>query len=397
MWRGQAGFTLLEVGIAALVVMLGVVWLAGRWQTQVEDAAAEATAAYLMTLRGATQAMMVHYFEPLLGFPAPDPSRELPAVLAGAWPKTLSVGDLQQAEPAGGGAFLPAGFPQRPPLGAGVQVHVMREGSCPGQTCRLRALVHTTDALRATGLDHSPELVGAFMLATQGYGAHAPGHAPERLRGALLDVANPAGPVAGVVAVTADLEATHFHQFVRQGDSRPIRLQNTLDVEGQLSTSSGLRLNTAVQPGAACSLPQAYARSQSGALATCLSGVWFELQRYVVQGWQADLGEGDALPQPQCPSPLQSFLRLVMQRSAIDVGGHDIDVRGRLSGSFSATATMDGSGQVSVSGSVGGDLASTSESRLRVRQGVSASGGRVRFENPGDGPLALAIYGCVHA
>lgn len=380
--------------------MLGVVWLAGRWQTRVEDAAAEATAAYLMSLRGATQAMMVHYFEPLLGFPAPDPSRELPAVLAGAWPKLLSVGDLLLAGPvsavAGAGAYLPTGFPQRPPLGAEAQIRLTREGSCPGETCRLQALVHTTEPLRATGLDHSPELVGAFMLATRGYGAHAPAHAPERLRGALLDVPNPVGPVAGVVAVTADLEASHFHQFVRQGDSRAIRLQNTLDVEGQLSTSSGLRLNTAVQPGAACSLAHTYARSQSGVLATCLSGVWFELQRYVVQGWQAELGEGDALPQPQCPSPLQPFTRLVMQRSVIEVGGHDIDVRGQLSGSFSATAAMDGSGQVNVSGSVGGELSSTAESRLQVRQGVSASGGRVRFENPGEGAQALAIYGCVH-
>ena len=388
-----AGFTLIELAVVAMVITLGAVWLAGRWQNQVEDAGAEATAAYLMTVRGATQALMVHYHEPLLGQPG-DPPQVVPPFLAGAWPLRLDLAHLQQALPEGGPGFLPAGFPATPPLGGGVGIQLERQGSCPGPGCRLAGFVHTLAPLRAGGTDHSPELVGALMLATAGYGVHAPPGAPDRLRGALLDVANPVGAVPGIVGVVASLEATHFHQFVRQGDSRPVRLQNRLSVAGPVATGGGVQLLTAVTPGAACTLAQGYARTLAGTLASCLSGIWFELDRHVIQGIQGGLVEGDRVPQPECPPPAVAFAHLALETLDVEVPGDRIQVRGAVAGSFSGGGSTDAAGNVTVTGSFGGNLSSTADSRLQVRQGVSLVDGRVRFDDPGGTARAYAIHGC---
>src|SRR5690606_9668721 len=105
--------------------------------------------------------------------------------------------------------------------------------------------------------------------------------APQRIRGAVFNVPNPVGAVPGIVAVSAALDTTMFHQFVRQGDTRAVWLQNSLDVAGPLTSRTGLVLETGVTPGAACDRDGMYAASSRQTLAVCLSRVWFELHRYV--------------------------------------------------------------------------------------------------------------------
>lgn len=393
--RRAGGFTLLELSVVALLLTLAAAWLAGRWQNQVEDAGAEATANYLMMVRGATQALMVHYFEPLLGYAA-GPAPALPVFLQGAWPQQFGVAELQQALADGEPGFLAPGFPAVPPLGEAVRVRLWREGTCPGSGCRLLAVVHTVAPLRSGQADYSPALVGALMLATAGFGAHAPPNAPERLRGALLDIVNPMGPVVGIVAVNASLEATHFHQFVRQGDARPIWLQNRLSVQGEVATATGLTLDTEVAVGGPCNLPRGYARTASGTLASCLSGAWFELDRYVVQGMTAALREGDIVPAAQCPPPAQPFVHLALMQLDVQVSGSQIQVQGNVTGAFSGSGSADPAGQVAVSGSFSGSLSSGAASRLQVNQGVSLQAGQVRFSDAGPQARAYAVYGCVH-
>src|SRR5690606_21499507 len=103
---------------------------------------------------------------------------------------------------------------------------------------------------------------------------------------------NPAGPIPGIVGVTASLDATMFHQFVRHGDTRPVRLRNTLDVSGLLSAETGLKLETHVVPGDACVAEGAYAQTNRQLLAVCQTGIWFELTRYTVQGIVHELANG---------------------------------------------------------------------------------------------------------
>ncbi len=391
------GFTLLELTFVGLLMMLGAVWLANRTQNELEDDAARATGALFLTVRGAVQAALVRHFDALAGYPSPAvPRAELPVHFQGEPPWDFSAQRLQIADPDGVAATLPAAVQVGSTLAGEVRIRVERIGSCPGEDCQLRAIVYGSEPLRQTGASgHSAVLVGSFMLATQGYGGHAPPGHPERVRGALFDVANPLGAVPGMVAVTADLETTPFHQFVRQGDRREVWLQNALHVEGEIDTATGLSWNTAVVPGDICSSDGRYARTARGTLGVCLTGIWFELDRYVVQGRQGNLADGDPVPQPSCPGGTQAFVEVALQDVDVALRGADIDVRGQVSGSLTGSGSADASGAVTISGSFSGDLASTAASRIDVVQTVALQGGRVRLAGGGPAARAYAVYGCI--
>ncbi len=395
--RRDSGFTLLELTIVGLLMMLGAVWLANRTQNDLEDDAARITAAVFLTVRGAVQATLVRHFDALAGYPpAAVPRPAPPDYLQGPPPWDFAAHQLQRTDPDGATATLPAAVVVTPPLGGDVRVRIDRVGSCPGTDCRLQAFVYGSGPLRQTdAAEYSAAMVGAFMLASQGYGGHAPPDNADRLRGALFDVANPLGAVTGVVAVAADLEATTFHQFVRQGDRREVWLQNALHVEGEIDTATGLRWHTAVTPGDGCTPDGRYARTSRNTLGVCLTGIWFELDRYVVQGRQGGLADGDAVPQPSCPGGTQPFMELALEDVDVALRGADIDVRGQVSGGLSGSGSADPSGAVTISGSFSGDLASTPDSRIDVVQAVQLDGGRVQLTGAGPAARAYAVYGCI--
>lgn len=395
----ESGFALLELSIAAVLVLLGAIWFASRLQGDVQDAGAKATASYLLAMRGAAQEMLVQNFDTLAGYPAvPEyagATPPVPAYLQAALPLNLGVAELMSPRAAGLPGYLPAGFPARPVYGGEARLAVWREGDCPGASCMLHAIVYTTQAIATeAGIDYSPELVGQIMLATQGYGGHAPPGAPERLRGAIFDVANPVGSVVGVVGVSASLDTTLFNQFVRHGETRAVRLRNRLDVAGMISSATGLALDTAVTPGDACASEGAYATSARQTLSMCLTGVWFELVRYVVTGQASDLADGAPLPAVSCPANMQPFLRLGLQALDVTMSGPDVDVQGVLQGSVTASGNVGQSGSVSVSGTFDGTIASSSDSRVRVAQGVGVDGAVVRMTDAGPQARAYAVYGC---
>lgn len=394
----QAGYALLELAIAALLLLLGAVWAASRLQNDVQDTGAQATARYLLAMRGATQEMLVQHFDALAGYPEPPegygPAAPMPAYLAQPMPLSLGVAELALPRADGQPGYLPAGFPTRPVYGGEVRVRIWREGTCPGEHCRLQAIVHTTAAVAADGGHYSPELVGQIIMASEGYGGHAPPNAPQRLRGAVFDVDNPMGGVAGIVGVAASLDTTLFNQFVRHGDTRPVWLQNRLHVQGAIASSTGLALQTAVTPGDACSSEGLYATSVRQSLAMCLTGIWFELARYVVTGQQNDLAHGAVLPAPACPGGMQPFIRVGLQGVDITATGADIDVRGILAGSITGSGSVGHSGSVEVSGTFDGGVTSSPDSRIRIVQDARAESGILELSPPGTRARAYAVYGC---
>lgn len=399
--RRQRGFALLELAIAAMLLTLGAVWMASRLNNDLEDAGARATGRYLLAIKGAVQELMVEHFDLLSGYPPSTGSpggTAAPAWLAQALPLELSVAQLKQARAPGAAAYLPGDFPPAPVYGGEVRVRLWREGLCPGPACKLQAIVHTAAPVRGdASVSFSPELVGLIMLATDGYGGHAPAGAAHRLRGAIFDVPNPMGDIAGIVAVSASLDTTLFHQFVRQGDTRPVWLRNDLHVSGVVASAGGLALETAVQAGAGCGREGLYAMTAGQSLAMCLSGTWFELTRYVVTGMAADLADGAPLPQPVCQGAMLPFVRVAMQGLDVTMGGAAIDVHGELSGSITGSGSVSEMGEVSVSGSFGGVVASTPDSRIRVLQSADAGSGILRISGAGPQARAYAVYGCHHA
>jgi len=122
----QAGFALVELSIAAILVLLGAIWFANRIQNDVQDAGARATAAYLLAVRGATQEMLVQHFETLAGYPAmpahAGPPPPVPSYLEHTPPLDLGVAELVTPRGAGLPGYLPAGFPTQPVYGGEVRV-----------------------------------------------------------------------------------------------------------------------------------------------------------------------------------------------------------------------------------------------------------------------------------
>src|SRR5690606_31889564 len=189
------------LAMAAVIRTLGAIWMATRISNDGQDAGARATARYLLSVKGAVQAMTVEHFDHLAGYPLPPSGVTPPSVtpdwLLGPMPLDVGIEQLRQLRADGQPGYLAADFPEAPVYGDAVRVRIWREGGCPGESCRLQAIVHTVAPVRAAGeLAYSPELVGQVLMATEGYGGHAPPGAPGYIRGAIFNVPNPAGDVA---------------------------------------------------------------------------------------------------------------------------------------------------------------------------------------------------------
>lgn len=409
----QRGFLL--PSLLLVVLFLGVLGVieARRQLWSSYDTMAVATGAYMKTVRGAVIKGLSTY-EAVLGLadiskapPGLYPTPPAWAVFTGE-EQTVQVRDLKQS------GLLPADFPERAPLGRSVYVKLLRPaGICPGVGCEIRGFVvtcwpistplqrtafdSTTCPAAPANLEYSERLIGGVLASAEGYGGTNV-RDTTKLQGALMNVAEtamgiPAGS-GGHVVVAASLNATLFDGFVRQGDTRPIFLNNTLDVAGALTTDTGLLLNTQVEGGQTCDRDGMYTTSLMGNLTQCRGGQWFELTRYVVTSVQT-LANGASVPAPICPGGnVEAFTRASLEKLDVTMTGTDVNVRGTQSGTVNGSGAVTQSGAVTVTGTYAGTLQSTSASTVRVSQGVDVSSGTVVISPPNANALATVISGC---
>jgi hypothetical protein len=412
--KRQQGFIL--ESLLVLLLILGALAYADS-QTRIMEsnqALAEATGTYMMSVRGGVLKALTTY-EAALGLvdtsKAPTglyPTPPAWAVFTGD-EQTVQVRDLKQA------GMLSNDFPERMPLGRSVYIKLLRTpGLCPGIGCEVRAFVvscwpitnplprtagfdSTTCPAAPANLKFSEMLIHSVMTATQGFGGENTRDAT-KVRGTLMTVSEtlmgiPAGS-GGHVVVAASLNATSFNQFVRQGDTRPIFLNNTLQVAGSISTDTGLLLNTKVESGQPCDREGMYATSLLGNLAQCQGGQWFELTSYVVTSMQS-LANGAAVPQPICPGAnMTAFSYASLEKTDVTMTGTDVNIRGTQSGTVNGTGAVSQSGNVSVTGNYAGTLQSTPDSTVHVTQGVDVSSGTVVMTPAGANARAMVVTGC---
>jgi type II secretory pathway pseudopilin PulG len=413
LFRKQRGFLMIElfVFIAILGVLGAIKARSELWSTY--DALAVATGAYMKTVRGAVINGLGTY-EAALGLvdtsKAPTglyPTPPAWAVFTGE-EQTVQVRDLKQS------GLLPSDFPERSPLGRSVYVKLLRPaGTCPGIGCEVRGFVvtcwpvstplqrtafdSTTCPAAPANLDYSERLIDGVVRSADGFGGRNVMD-PTRVRGTLMDVSEtvlgiPAGS-GGHVVLAASLNATSFNQFVRQGDTRAIFLNNTLDVAGSISTDTGLLLNTKVENGQACDRDGMYATSLFGDLAQCRGTTWFVLTSYVVTSMQT-LADGAAVPAPLCPGGnVEPFTYASLEKTDVTMTGSDINVRGTQNGTVNGSGAVSQSGVVSVSGTYAGTLQSSPDSTIRVSQGVDVSSGSVVMTPANANARALVVSGC---
>lgn len=408
----QDGFFLPSLMIALMI--LGVLAVS-QARTQIMESnqkLAEATGSYMLSVRGGVLKALVNY-EAALGLvdtsKAPPNTYPVPpawAVFTGD-EQTVQVKDLKAS------GVLPNDFPERAPLGRSVYVKLLRTpGICPGVGCEVRAFVIScwpiTEPLPRDNADpatcpaapadlrSSEVLIHTVISSAQGFGAENVRDAT-KVRGTLMNLPAdalgiPAGS-SGHVVVVASLNATFFQQFVRQGDIRPVNLNNTLDVAGSISTETGLNLNTQIAPGSTCQGEGMFATTAAGTLAQCKSGQWFDLADYVVTQAQT-VANGVFVGTPVCPASMQAFTYASLQTLDVTMTGSDINVRGTQSGTINGSGSTNKSGTVTVTGSYAGTIVSSSDSKVRVNQVAEVIAGTLVITPASANAKATVFQGC---
>lgn len=411
--RKQAGFTLVEITVALLLVMLLAVFAAKEVRRKADEGAAEATGRYLMQIRGAVVDLQLKHEAWLRGEDLTGlPSGSYPTPPALAW---ASVGGAQVAR---GGlsdltalGLLPATIPRYPSLGDVARFILVRQGACPGADCRTSAFVYVCHPISAArSLRQNSEctppavnrsvfdqaLLSKVVLAAEGYGGHD-ARGSENVRGPLMDIPRAwfdFGTQPGHAVIAASLDATPFGQFVRHGETRPVTLHNTLTVGETIQSNKGLLLNTSVAPGASCSVEGLYASTSNKMLAVCTGGVWFTPFGHVITGVYSNLPSDAAIPALSCPAGQTPWRYASVQSLDVTVTGSDVNVGGSVGGTIQGSGSVNAAGSVSVNGTFAGSFQNSGSSYVRVGQSVAISGDRVVISPAGANARAAVIQGC---
>lgn len=411
-YKNQQGFTIMTVLVMLMIISILGIFAAKKLTTAVYESSAEATGKYMLSVRGATiNALSRHQDVFNLVDTSAAPAGMYPvappwATFAGAT-TTISVTDLKAA------GFLKSDFPDRPPLGHSVHIKFFRDPAvCPGVECEVRAFVYTCWPITkgrspktgdlvtcppASAAEFDNGLLSTAIRATEGYGG-SNGVVASKIHGSLfsfpttdLDIPNSS---AGHLVVAASLNSTMFNQFVRQGDTRHIYLNNNLSVAGQISTDKGLLINTNAVIGSDCDTESLYGTSDRDSPVICTGGKWFELTNHVLMATQV-LANGATITQPTCPGPtMQPFSYASLAKADVTMTGTDVNVRGDMAGTVTGSGTVSMVGNVSVSGSYTGQISSTPDSSIRVTQGVGIVGNILVITPVDPGARALVIQGC---
>lgn len=409
----QAGFTLLEVAFALVIVTIALVVGAAAVKRNADDSAAEGTGRYLMQIRGALVDLQLKHEAWLRG-------ADLTGAPAGAYPvpPALNWTTVAGAQVARGGladltalGLLPASTPRYPTLGDTARFILVRQGTCPGEDCRTSAYVYTCHpisdlrSLRQNATCAPPSgsrarfmqaLLGKVLLAAGGYGGHD-ARAGANVQGPLMDIPRAwfdFGQEPGHAVLAAGLDATPFGQFVRHGETRPVTLHNTLTVDGKLQSNTGLLLNTSAVAGAACTPEGLYASTANKLLAVCTGGVWFTQTGHVITGVYSDLPHDAAVPTLHCPTGLTPWRQVALQGVDATVRGGDISIAGSVGGSISGTGYVNAAGAVTVGGAFSGTFQNAGASFVRVAQRVSVAADRIAISPADPGARASVIQGC---
>ncbi len=270
----QRGYFLLELLGAMLLATLLAVWGADALVGRLNDAAAQSSAAWMLSLRDAARLYVERYADSLK-------SASHAADLLDKGYADWSGPSLPELKADG---LLAAAFPERSTL-AGARVRIVRAGNCPGSSCRLDALVHSdTPLVRGRARHVDEQAVAQWLLASQGWGGSVRAAQPDVIRGAAFQFSNPPWPgdalPPGTVALTVAAFGAQDGDYLRVGDSRnpdfqgPASVQGDITTGGDLHVARHLHLVSQALLYAACNHDGAVSRETDGGLLICRNGLW---------------------------------------------------------------------------------------------------------------------------
>lgn len=410
----QYGFGLASVMLAIALSTLLATLASAELARRVNDAAAQATGRYLLTVREALIAFQLRHEAWLSGVDTSSPEL-YPAPPALTWEAAangmqVAHGSIALLQNEG---LLPPGLPGFTPLGERAQFVLLRPSHCIDTSCPLQSYVYTChpissqtstkaqgscQAAQGRHAEYDAALLGQVMLSTEGYGMHdalTKGH----FSGALAQVDKAWFPISehqGHAAVVGTLGLTPFGQFVRMGDTRPVQLLDTLSVRGAIRTDTGLLLDTQVSPGSPCPVAHMFAATTAGELAVCRNGVWSPSNGKAVQSVLSDLIHGAYVAPPTCQPPASPYRYVALSASDVIVSGAQLDVHGNVHGQVSGSGNVNAVGNVALTGSFSGSFQSAPSSSLRVHQSVTLDAAhRIQISPPGANARASVIQGCM--
>jgi len=270
----QRGFALLELAVALLIATLAAVFAADRLAQDARDAMAEGHAAWMTSLRQATQ----RYVERHAAMLAEEGEAVRLDGFADAFAPTLA--ELKTA------GLLSPGFPAQGARGLGGRVLLTRGADCPSPSCRIEALVYSDGPLgRAASSGPDPSMVAHWLGASMGRGGAVMPGRMQQISGAAFSFPNP--PVAGMaplpagtVAMAVTAEQLGALDYLRVEDRRDPRFQGSASIAGDLSTGAALLVHEHLRIGGQaraqtmCEIEGAIVQERYGGLLVCREGQW---------------------------------------------------------------------------------------------------------------------------
>lgn len=275
----QRGFALIELVLAAGVALLIMIWGAQTLSNRINDASAQSHARWMLMVRQAVLAYLDHQGPRLKHAVAPTD------LLAQGFQDWTSP-KLSELKVAG---LVFEGLTERLRPLEGVRIRVMREGSCPGDDCRIVAIMHSEHAFLKSGGVVDEQMLAQWQLASDGLGGIVHPSQPLLIRGPTFQYPNPpdAGPVlpAGTVAMAVSDDALHHVPYLRVRDERDPEFQSDATVQGNIraggivSVGDYLQLGSSGQWLGSCPSSGALTRDPLGRLLLCKDGFWDRVGR----------------------------------------------------------------------------------------------------------------------
>lgn len=317
--RAEHGFALFELILAIALATIVATWAASAWMRQVEDALAQATGAWMLSVHNSVNQMLRRQADYMSGL-----THDLSA---GSHYENLLVPTIAELIHAG---HLPNGFALVPPIPYLVSIRISApQGDCATMGCRIEALIFAQPPANQQAQASDVTRIGHILTAMQGVGASVHPLAPDRIKGPGLEMENRiegqsiAFPV-GTIVSKSFYDSSRYAHLIRREDRRDNRLEGRLGVKndiasdadihakgqlrshGRLTTGEFLQLQGKAVADGVCEADGLVARSDTSDLLTCHAGRWRSAGNRFggVYSWHSNYGCSLVPYGPPMPNPM---------------------------------------------------------------------------------------------
>lgn len=275
----QRGFALFELLLAAALMLMVAVWASQSLVHRVSDATAQSAASWMLAVKNGTQSYLEQHGA---GLRHADTLNDLMINGYQNW----AAPQISELKADG---HLSSGFPEKMRHIGGAKILILREGVCPGDDCRLAALIYSQRAFLKSANVVDEQMLAQWLLAANGFGGAVHPSQPETIRGHTFQYSNPlpgqAALSSGTVVMAISNEQLTQSAYLRVRDERDPQFQSDVTVNhdlvagGVVSAGQHLHLASSAQWQQSCSSEGAVTRDRHYGLLVCTYGLWMSAGR----------------------------------------------------------------------------------------------------------------------